>query len=328
MKDGKRPLKVGLTKYMLLLVAVVIFAFFAIASPVFASVNNIMNIVNSTAITAMLGIGMTIVMQTGQMDLSVGAEATIAAAVVGKVLEGPSFNNYFLAVLIGLGAALAVGILNAFFVVKIGIPSFIGTIAMSTFINGFIKITTGNRYMFSQYWPKSFTFLGQTRVFNVIPVPVIVLVIVGILTIVMQDRTKIGRYINSVGMSPAACRNVGINVDRIVVVAYLMCAVIAGFGGIVLSSEVKTVSPTLGSDLLMTVFAAVMMGATFYRPGRYNLQGTIVSALLLSIISNGTITLGASDFVDDLVQGIVIVVAVGFISMTQKGGLPSVKFNK
>jgi ribose transport system permease protein len=78
----------------------------------------------------------------------------------------------------------------------------------------------------------------------------------------------------------------------------------------------------------MTVFAAVMMGATFYRPGRYNLQGTIVSALLLSIISNGTITLGASDFVDDLVQGIVIVVAVGFISMTQKGGLPSVKFNK
>ena len=108
MKDGKRSLKVGLTKYMLLLVAVVIFAFFAIASPVFASVNNIMNIVNSTAITAMLGIGMTIVMQTGQMDLSVGAEATIAAAVVGKVLEGPSFNNYFLAVLIGLGAALAV----------------------------------------------------------------------------------------------------------------------------------------------------------------------------------------------------------------------------
>ena len=78
----------------------------------------------------------------------------------------------------------------------------------------------------------------------------------------------------------------------------------------------------------MSVFAAVMMGATFLRPGRYNIQGTVVASLLLAIISNGTVSIGAADFVDDLIQGCIILLAVGFISLTHKGGLPSVKFNK
>lgn len=321
------PLK-GVTKYLLLIVAVGVFVLFSILQPRFCTIKNIMNIINSAAITAMMAIGMTIVMQTGEMNLAVGAEATIAAAVVGKLLEGPSFNNYILAVLAGLFVAVLVGGLNAFFVVKIGIPSFIGTIAMTTFINGFIKIVTGNRYMYSQYWPDAFSFLGQTKVFGLVPMPVIVLIVVAVLTIIMQDRTRFGRYVNSVGVSPAACKNVGINAKRTIVCAYLLCALISGFCGIVLSSEVKTVSPTLGGDILMSVFAAVMMGATFLRPGRYNIQGTIVAALLLAIISNGTVSIGAADFVDDLIQGFVILLAVGFISLTHKGGLPSVKFNK
>lgn len=318
----------GMSKYLLLIVGAVIFVFFSILQPSFYRIGNIMNIINSATITALMAIAMTLVMETGEMDLAVGAEATIAAAVVGKLLEGPSFNNYFIAFIVGLLAAVLVGAANALFVVKIGIPSFIGTIAMTTFVNGFIKIATGNRYMYSNYWPESFTFLGQGKVFGIVPMPVIVLLIVAVLTIVIQDRTKFGRYINSVGVSPAACKNVGINSKKVVVFAYLLCALIAGLCGIVLSSEVKTVSPTLGSDLLMSVFAAVMMGATFLRPGRYNIQGTVVASLLLAIISNGTVSIGAADFVDDLIQGCIILVAVGFISLTHKGGLPSVKFNK
>lgn len=326
--SAKRFTLKNASKYLLLIVAVIVFIFFSLIQPKFSSFKNVMSIINSASITAMMAIGMTIVMETGEMNLAVGAEATIAAAVVGKLLEGPNFNNYFIAVIVGLLAALCVGGLNALFVVKIGIPSFIGTIAMTTFINGFIKIVTGNRYMYSQYWPASFTFLGQGKLFNLIPMPVIVLIIVAVLTIIMQDRTRFGRYINSVGVSPAACKNVGINSKRTVVSAYLLCSLITGLCGIVLSSETKTVSPTLGSDMLMSVFAAVMMSATFLRPGRYNIQGAIVAAVLLAIISNGTVSIGAADFVDDLIQGCVILLAVGFISLTHKGGLPSVKFNK
>lgn len=317
-----------LTKYLLLIGGIVVFIFFCFLQPKFASINNIMNIVNSAAITGLMGIGMTLVMETGEMNLAVGAEATIAAAVVGKLLEGKGFNLYIAAVIVGLIVAMLVGALNALFVVKIGIPSFIGTIAMTTFVNGFIKIVTGNRYMYSQYWPKSFKFLGQTRIWGIIPMPVVALGVVAIATIILQDRTRFGRYINSVGVSATACKNVGINSKRIIVYTYLICALITGFCGIVLSSEVMTVSPTLGADILMSAMAATMMGATFLRPGHYNIQGTLVASLLLAIISNGTVSIGAADFVDDLIQGIVILLAVGFISMTQKGGLPSVRFNK
>ena len=318
----------GMARYLLLIVVVVVFAFFSLLQPKFASMNNIMNIINSAAITGMMAIGMTLVMETGEMNLAVGAEATIAAAVVGKLLEGTAFNGYFIAVLVGLVAAMLVGALNAFFVVKIGIPSFIGTIAMTTFINGFIKIVTSNRYMYSQYWPESFRFLGQTRLFGAIPMPVLLLIIIAVATIVLQDRTRFGRYINSVGANAAACKNVGINSRKVIVCTYLLCAAITGFCGIVLSSEVMTVSPTLGADILMSAMAATMMGATFLRPGHYNIQGTVVAALLLAIISNGTVSIGAADFVDDLIQGVVILLAVGFISMTHKGGLPGVRFNK
>lgn len=328
-KNGKGRFRLNeLAKYLLLLVAVAVFIFFSILQPKFCRLNNIMNIANSAAVIGIMAIGMTIVMETGEMNLAVGVEATIAAAVVGKLLEGPSFNNYFLAVLAGLFSALLVGALNAFFIVKIGIPSFIGTIAMSTFVSGFVKIATGNRYMFSQYWPEAFRFLGQTRIFGKIPMPVVLLLIITILTTIMQDRTRFGRYINAVGMSPAACKNVGINSKRIIVCCYLLCSLITGFSGIVLSSEVMTVSPTLGGDVLMSAMAATMLGATFLRPGCYNIQGTVVAAILLAIVSNGTVSIGVADYVDDLLQGCVILLAVGFISLTQEGGLPSVKFNK
>ena len=318
----------GMTKYMLLIIGVVVFIFFSILQPRFCSINNIMNIINSAAITSMLAIGMTIVMATGEMNLAAGAEATIAAAVVAKLLEGPSFNNYPIAVVAGLLAALAVGALNAFFVVKVGIPSSIGTIAMATFISGFIKIVTGNRFMYSQYWPTSFKFLGQTKVGGIVPMPVIILLVITLGTIILMDRTRFGRYVNSVGNSPAACRNVGINSKKIMVYSFLICSLITGFCGIVLSSEVMTVSPSLGGDLLLPTFAATMMGATFLRPGQYNIQGSVVAALVITIISNGTVSIGAADFVDDLIQGFIILLAVGFISLTHKGGLPSVTFNK
>ena len=109
MRQEKGSFLKGATKYLLLFAAVVVFALFSFLAPRFCTVNNVMNIINSTAITGMMAIGMTIVMETGEMNMAVGAEATIAAAVVGKLLEGPNFNVYIIAVIAGLAAALIVG---------------------------------------------------------------------------------------------------------------------------------------------------------------------------------------------------------------------------
>lgn len=314
-------------KYFLLIITLVIAVVFEILQPKFFTLNNIMDIIRTTSVVGLMALGMTLVMATGEMNLAVGAEATIAAAVVGKFLDSKEPRSLILAIFIGLLASLVVGVLNSFFVVKIGVPSFIGTIAMTTFINGFIKIITQNQYMYSKHWPKSYTFLGQTRLGGVIPMPALIFILISILLIILMDHTKFGRYVNAVGDSPTACKNVGINAKLIVICCYLLCSLISGFDGIIASSQVKSVSPTLGADALMSAMAATMLGGTFLRPGQYSIQGTIVAALFLTIIQNGAISIGAPNFIKDLIQGITLIVSVGVIAMTHKGGLPSVTFN-
>lgn len=109
------------------------------------------------------------------------------------------------------------------------------------------------------------------------------------------------------------------------IIAFVICSVVCGFSGIMASSKTANVMNTLGSSLMMDAMAAAMMGATFLRPGRFNIPGTVVAALLTSIISNGIIFMGAPDFLKDMISGVILIIAVGYIAMTRKEGLPSVK---
>lgn len=318
----------NIPRYFLLISVIIISAFFAVMQPKFLNINNLMDIVSTSSVVGVMAIGMTIVMATGEMNLAVGAEATIAAAVVARILYSPTVISYQIAVILGLLASLVVGLLNSFFVVKIGVPSFIATIAMTTFMNGFIKILTNNAFMYSKYWPSAFTFLGQTRIGGVVPMPAIIFTFLSFAAIIMMDKTKLGRYLNSVGSAPVACSNVGINAKKIVVSGFLVCSFITGLGGIISASMVKSVSPTLGSDILMSAMAATMLGGTFLRPGQYNVQGTIVASFLLTIIQNGATSIGAPNYFKDLIQGFTLIFAVGTIAVTRKEGLPSVTFYK
>ena len=111
-------------------------------------------------------------------------------------------------------------------------------------------------------------------------------------------------------------------------ICFLLCALLCGIDGILTSSQVLSVSPTLGQDVLMDAMAATMMGATFLRVGRYNIQGTVVAALLLTVIQNGITSVGAPNFVEDIVTGTILIISIGVIAMTRKEGLPSVTFNE
>lgn len=318
----------GLTRYLLLFAVVVVSIIFGILQPKFFSVRNWMNIVSSTSLVGIMAVGMTIVMSTNEMELATGCEATIAAAVAGRLLLDGTFPSYILAVIIGLAVSVCVGLLNSFFVLKLSVPSFIETIAVTTLIDGFISLATNNSYMFSNKWPSSYAFLGQTRVAGIIPVPAIIFVAIVIVMIFVMDHTKLGRYIGSVGANPTACTNVGINNKKIKMICFLLCALLCGIDGILTSSQVLSVSPTLGQDVLMDAMAATMMGATFLRVGRYNIQGTVVAALLITVIQNGITSVGAPNFVEDIVTGTILIISIGVIAMTRKEGLPSVTFNE
>ena len=129
----------------------------------------------------------------------------------------------------------------------------------------------------------------------------------------------------AVGNNQTCCRQVGINVRKIKIIAFIICSLVCGFAGIMAASKTSNVMSTLGSGIMMDAMASAMLGATFLRPGRYNIQGTVVAALLTAIISNGITFCGYPDYIQNIVNGIILLIAVGYIAMTRKEGLPSVK---
>ena len=153
----------------------------------------------------------------------------------------------------------------------------------------------------------------------------LVFILLAVVLWFIMDKTKLGTYIQAVGNNPNCCKQVGINVRRIKIIAFIMCSVVCGFAGILSASKTNNVMFTLGSGIMMDAMASAMLGATFLRPGRYNIQGTVVAALLTAIISNGITFCGYPDYIKDIINGIILIVAVGYIAMTRKEGLPSVK---
>jgi len=310
-----------LPKYFLLIAVFAIIAGFSIASPYFFSLNNILDIIREASIIGLMGLGLTAAVAAGEFDFSVGATATIAAVVAGKVLSLGAVNSTIIAFAIGILAAIIVGLINSFNVLKIGMPSFIATLGMATLLDGVSKYFTGGAVFYSVNWPKSFGLLGKGFIFKVIPIPALFFIIIGILSAVFLHRTTRGRYIFAVGNNPDAATHVGINCNRIKLLAFVFASLLTAFAGIVQGSMLGSISPLMGSANLLRAIATVMLGATFLTPGTPNIPGTFIAAILLAIVGNGLTMVGASYFMKDVVTGIILVVAVGVIAVMRKGKL-------
>lgn len=268
--------------------------------------------------------GASIVMMVGEMNFGVGAEATLTAAMLGWILGKEYVPVYVLAVLIVLLLIGLVGVVDSYFGVILGVPAFIATLAISKINDGFVNLLTENRTMFYNNWPPQFKWIGQGKI-GPIPVSAVVFAVIAFLLWFMMDKTRLGAYIQAVGNNQTCCRQVGINVRKIKIIAFIICSLVCGFAGIMAASKTSNVMSTLGSGIMMDAMASAMLGATFLRPGRYNIQGTVVAALLTAIISNGITFCGYPDYIQNIVNGIILLIAVGYIAMTRKEGLPSVK---
>lgn len=323
-KMSRRVIK-EIPRFFLLIAVVLVSVVFGIIQPRFFSMMNLMNIICTASIVGTMALGATIVLSSGEMNFNLGAEATIAAAVMGVLLGNKTVPWYPAAVAVGLLCTLLVGYVSTRFIFGVGLPSFIVTLAMSKLGDGLINLIGSGKSIYYSNWPKSFSFLGQTRLAG-IPVLLLVFTATAILCWLLMDKTKLGRHISAVGANQTACKQAGINIRRIKVTAFLLSSGLAGFAGILGSSQVNNVPPLLGSGLLMNAMASAMLGATFLRPGRFNIQGTIVATLLMTVIQNGIIGAGAPNYLCDIVQGVILVISVGIIAMTRKEGLPSVSF--
>lgn len=310
-----------LYKWGMLLTVVALIALFGIASDNFLDPNNIINILRSIAIVTVIAIGVSISLSVGGFDLSVGSTASLANALVVSLFVWYGFGTTG-AIVLTLLICTLVGLFNAFLIVVLKIPDMLATLASLFVIQGVAmtysyggSITQNmllpNGDMAEGLIPEVFSSLGQ--------VPVIVLIMLAV-TVVVQlflSLTKHGRRMYAIGGNPQAARLSGIRTVRYRVAAYVISALLASLGGILLASRIGSSQVNAGSGYLMDAVAAAYIGFSLAGSGKPNALGTLVGAVILGVLQNGLVMLSVPYYAMDIIKGLVLALALA-ITYIQK----------
>lgn len=305
MKSARaNPLLLALNSAPLLLFVLVFLAFGSL-SPKFLEPQNLVNILIQSSSTAIVAIGMTFVLLTAGVDLSVGALMFVAAAVAGKMtLNGAPL---WLALVVIIFIGLAGGLVNAFFITRLRIVAFIVTLATLYLGRGFALWLTQTRAM---NLPDSFLLMGTTRLGGV-PLPVLILAGILLVAHLVLTRTPFGRQIYAVGQNVEAARKAGINTGRILASVYVISGFCAAVGGIVSLAQLGAVSPTFGTNKEFSAIAAAVLGGTSLFGGRGKVfPGTLLGAVLIQTVENGLVILNADPYLYPLITSAIIFLAV------------------
>ncbi len=314
MEKAKAAIKsFNFTKYALLFFTIAVVVTFTILQPAFIGVGNIMNIVGSTVVLCIASLGLSLVMITGEIDFACGSELAAGACILAVLAK--SGMNYFLAMAIGLVFCALVGAVNGMLHTKMGIPGFIATMGVSFILDGFNKMITGSSRVFSSSWGSIFVLIGQKRLGKIIPISVVILIIVAVIILIYTEAMTNGRKLYAVGSNSHSCKYIGIDARKEKMKAFIISAVLCGLAGMINASQLNAASPYLGETTLVNLLTMLMLGATFYRIGVFNVYGTIVGALLVNIINNGMTLIGAKTWQQYLVQGLIMLVAVTLVTV-------------
>ncbi|WP_242865874.1 ABC transporter permease [Desnuesiella massiliensis] len=303
-----------LYKYGTLLTIVLLLIFFTFASDRFMTQSNIINILRSISIVTIIAIGITISLSVGGFDLSVGSVASISVAVVISMFVWHE-QNTFVAILAALAVALVAGGINAFMIVKIKVQDMLMTLATMFIFQG-IALTYTKGAVISQNMVMA---NGETAPGQISPVfaqlgkvPWIIIIMLAVVVIVhvFLTYTKHGRYMYIIGGNMEAARLSGIPVNKYRVIAYLLSALFAAIGGIILGSRVMTAEINAGAPYLMDAVAAAYIGFSVGGSGKANAIGTLVGAVLIGILQNGLVMLSVPYYAMDIVKGTVLAFAL------------------
>ncbi len=287
------------------LLFLVVLAVFAVLSPRFFSGANLVNIMVQSSSTAIVAIGMTFVLLTAGVDLSVGAIMFVAAAVAGKMVAGNAPIWPALGIILAMGVAF--GAVNAFFITRLKIIAFVVTLATLYLGRGFVLWLTETRAM---NLPPSFLNLGADRWLG-IPAPIWILVFVLVLAHLTLTRTPFGRQVYAVGQDHEAARKAGIAAGRVLAAVYVISGFCAAVGGILALAQLGAVSPTFGMNKEFSAIAAAVLGGTSLFGGRGKVfPGTVLGAVLIQTVENGLVILNADPYLYPLITSAIIFAAV------------------
>ena len=296
----------------LLALAVIILVFSLLRPSAFFTVKNFLNISRQISLMVIISIGATLVMSINEFDLSVGSMASLGGvmAALMAVAGLPLPLCFLLPVLI----SLVIGWINGWIVAKFRVLSFITTLGMSTVLSGVIYRLTGGATVF-QNIPKGFSWIGTCKIGEIPLLSVIMVVFVVLFTFIMR-HTVLGRRLYAIGGNEETSRIAGINVPLYKNIAFALCAVLSCVTGMLIASRVGSANTTAGDGYFLSSYAAVFIGCTVSRKGIPNVPGTLVGCAILGILTNGLTMLQMPTYMQDIITGAIIVLAV----ILQKAG--------
>lgn len=318
MEKGKQSKKKisskSLQKLAALLSLIVLVIFFSIAAaPNFLATQNLINIMMQTTVTGILSLGMTFVLVTGGIDLSIGSLIAFAGVITGAAIGNGV--HPVLAVILGLLLGVVLGIVSGLLISKGKLPPFIATLGMMMFARGITLLITEGTPIYFQNAP-NFKYLSQGKL-GPVPYPVFYFIILAILSHFILTKTVIGRYIFATGSNEDAARLSGIPVDKVKTFVYVYSGLFAAIAGIIMAARLNSAQPTVGEGYELDAVAAAVIGGTSLVGGEGTILGTIIGAFIMSVLKNGLNLMSISQFWQKVVMGIVIIGAV-YIDSSKK----------
>ena len=307
------------------LVALIIMTFaMTILSDDFATRNNLFNVARQISVNLCISVGMTMVILTEGIDLSVGSilafTGAIAAGLIKNGIEIAGMNLFIGFTLFGvIIAALAmggiIGWFNGFMITKFKVPPFIATLAMLTIARGLTMLYTKG-FPITQLG-NNFDFIG-TGWFAGVPMPVWISIVVIAVAVFIMNKTRTGRYIYAIGGNERAALLSGVKVNRIKVFVYVAAGVLSGVAGLIVTSRLDSAQPNAGMGYELDSIAAVVIGGTSLSGGKGSIMGTVIGAAIIGVLNNGLVLLNVSPFWQQVIKGLVILLAVIIDKMQKK----------
>ncbi len=309
-------IKTTLVKFQSIIALLLLCIVLTILSDKFFTLENGWNIMRQISINVCISVGMTLIILTKGIDLSVGSilafSGAIAAGLLKSGLEIPSLNIYIGftvlgAILAGLVVGGGLGVFNGWMITRFKVPPFVATLAMLTIARGATMLWTGGFPITGL--GDHFSFIG-TGWFIGIPMPVWITVIIVAIAVVITKKNKFGRHIYAIGGNESAARLSGIHINKVKIWVYAIAGILAAVGGIILTSRLDSAQPNAGMSYELDSIAAVVIGGTSLSGGRGSIMGTVQGALIIGVLNSGLVLLNVSPFWQQIIKGLVILLAV------------------
>lgn len=292
-----------------LIVFAILVVVMSLGSPNFLSVNNLMNILRQISVNGMIAAGLTLVILTGGIDLSVGSILAFSGAIMAMLMQ---MNLPLgLALLAGLGIGLVFGLANGVLVTKFGVQPFIGTLVSMMFLRGATLVLSNGKPIAIPQDAASgiFSWLGRGDVLGV-PAPILGTIILYLVLGFVLNQTKFGRHLYAVGGNEKAAKLSGVNTSRVKALAYTLCGVTAFLASVVVTSRLASAQPTAGEGYEMDAIAAVVLGGTSMAGGYGTILGTLIGVLIIGVLNNALNLMNVPSYYQQIAKAIIILIAV------------------